>query len=83
MHIEDQHGGLAVIDQPSQDHASQEGFTGAGRAEDACGSLHEFIQVHTDRMPLLEGVTDPEERLLPLLPKDQGDIFRPGQPHGA
>ena len=35
VHVEDQHRGAVVVHQPGQHDAGQEGFAGAGRAEDA------------------------------------------------
>ena len=35
VHIEDQNRGLTVVHQPGQHDAGQEGFAGAGGAEDA------------------------------------------------
>ena len=70
------------MDQPGQDDAGEEGFAGAGGAEDARGALHEFLQVEADRVALLAGVADDEIALVVRVAEDLGDIAgaRPGAP---
>ncbi len=65
-----------MLDQSGQQHPGQEGLARAGRAEDARRTLDQLIQVHADRVTLLEGVSQAEECafLIPFLAEDFSDV---------
>ncbi|MPM67141.1 hypothetical protein SDC9_114058 [bioreactor metagenome] len=64
MHIQHQHRGGVVFDEPRQQNAGEEGFASAGGAKNAGAALNKLIEVNTNRVILFAGLANDEVAIL-------------------